>query len=96
MLTQRPRPDATRSGGDPAVQRRSLAAAVEDLGERPDLAAWVMAALGRPMDPSVPVAEHARWLDRALETVPAIGDPVAEVFVLGKVAMSLSCLGDPR
>ncbi|MFC7714527.1 helix-turn-helix transcriptional regulator [Nonomuraea recticatena] len=85
-----------RLGGDPAVQRRSLAAAVEDLGERPDLAAWVMAALGRPMDPSVPVAEHARWLDRALETVPAIGDPVAEVFVLGKVAMSLSCIGDPR
>ncbi|WP_218107602.1 helix-turn-helix transcriptional regulator [Micromonospora peucetia] len=85
-----------RLGGDPAVQRHALAAAVEDLGERPDLAAWVMAALGRPMDPTVSVAEHARWLDRALETVPAIGDPVAEVFVLGKVAMSLICIGDPR
>ena len=85
-----------RLGGDPSIQRRAFAAAVDDLGERPDLAAWVMAALGRPMDPAVPAAEHARWLDRALEAVPAIGDPVEEVFVLGKIAMSLSAMGDQR
>ncbi|GAA1577742.1 LuxR family transcriptional regulator [Kribbella sancticallisti] len=85
-----------RHGDDPSIQRRAFAAAVDDLGDRPDLAAWVMAALGRPMDPAVPVAEHTQWLDRALEAVPAIGDPVEEVFVLGKVAMSQSAIGDPR
>ncbi|GAA3512888.1 LuxR family transcriptional regulator [Streptosporangium album] len=85
-----------RLGDDPSVQRRAFAAAVDDLGDRPDLAAWVMTGLGRPIDPAVPPAEHAYWLNRALETVPAIGDPVEEVFVLGKIAMSLSGIGDPR
>ncbi|MFI6927898.1 AAA family ATPase [Nonomuraea spiralis] len=85
-----------RLGDDPSVQRRAFAAAVDDLGDRPDLAAWVMTGLGRPMDPAVPLTEHAYWLNRALETVPAIGDPVEEVFVLGKVATSLSGIGDPR
>ncbi|MCG5217675.1 LuxR family transcriptional regulator [Streptosporangium sp. KLBMP 9127] len=85
-----------RLGADPGTQRRSFAAAVDDLGDRPELAAWVMAALGRPMDAAVPLAEHVVWLDRALEVVPAIGDPVEEVFVLGKIATSLSGIGDPR
>ncbi|MFF3664458.1 helix-turn-helix transcriptional regulator [Microtetraspora malaysiensis] len=85
-----------RLGDDPSVQRRAFAAAVDDLDDRPDLAAWVMTGLGRPIDPAVPLTEHAYWLNRALETVPAIGDPVEEVFVLGKVATSLSGIGDPR
>ncbi|WP_433380774.1 helix-turn-helix transcriptional regulator [Streptosporangium sp. CA-115845] len=85
-----------RLGEDPGVQRRAFAAAVGDLADRPELAAWLMAGLGRPMDPGVPLAEHIVWLDRALETVPAIGDPVEEVFVLGKVATSLEGYGDPR
>ncbi|WP_327085273.1 LuxR C-terminal-related transcriptional regulator [Nonomuraea sp. NBC_01738] len=85
-----------RLGQDPGAQRRAFAAAVDDLADRPELAAWVMAALGRPMDPGVPLAEHAVWLDRALEAVPAIGDPVEEVFVLAKIATSLRGYGDPR
>ncbi|WP_049567196.1 helix-turn-helix transcriptional regulator [Nonomuraea sp. SBT364] len=85
-----------RLGEDPGAQRRAFAAAVGDLADRPELAAWVMAALGRPMDPAVPLAEHAVWLERALEAVPAIGDPVEEVFVLGKIATSLGGYGDPR
>ncbi|MEU7003625.1 AAA family ATPase [Nonomuraea sp. NPDC046570] len=85
-----------RLGEEPGVQRRAFAAAVDDLADRPDLAAWVMAALGRPMDVSVPLAEHTFWLVRALEAVPAIGDPVEEVFVLGKIAASLCGNGDPR
>ncbi|MEV4752503.1 AAA family ATPase [Streptosporangium sp. NPDC049248] len=85
-----------RLGDAPGAQRRAFIAAVDDLGDRPELAAWVMAALGRPMDAAVPLAEHTVWLDRALEVVPAIGDPVEEVFVLGKVATSLSGFGDRR
>ncbi|OLF05168.1 helix-turn-helix transcriptional regulator [Actinophytocola xinjiangensis] len=81
---------------DTTAQRRSFVAAVTDLGEAPQLAAWAMASLGRAVDPEVPLAEHAAWLDRALAVVPAIGDPVAEVFVLGKIAMSLCAYGDPR
>lgn len=85
-----------RLGDDPGAQRRAFVAAVDDLGDRPELAAWVMAALGRPMDAAVTLAEHTVWLDRALEAVPAIGDPVEEIFVLGKIAASLSGFGDPR
>lgn len=79
-----------------ARQRRSFIAAVDDLGEAPQLAAWAMASLGRAVDPGVALAEHTAWLDRALEVVPAIGDPVAEVFVLGKIATSLCGYGDRR
>ncbi|WP_326826301.1 helix-turn-helix transcriptional regulator [Streptosporangium sp. NBC_01756] len=85
-----------RLGDDPGAQRRAFTAAVDDLGDRPELAAWVMAALGRPTGTTVTLAEHTMWLDRALEVVPAIGDPVEEVFVLGKIAASLSGFGDPR
>ncbi|MEO3795834.1 AAA family ATPase [Nonomuraea sp. B10E15] len=85
-----------RLGGDPGAQRRAFAAAAGDLADRPALAAWVMAALGRPMDARVPLAEHVVWLERALEAVPAVGDPVEEVFVLGKIATSFCGYGDPR
>jgi DNA-binding CsgD family transcriptional regulator len=85
-----------RLGIDPSRQRAALAAAVEYLGDRPELAAWVMSALGRSIDPSVPHAEHLAWNDRALEVAPTIGDPVAEIFVFGKVAANLCALGDPR
>ncbi|WP_327105970.1 helix-turn-helix transcriptional regulator [Nonomuraea glycinis] len=85
-----------RLGKDPGAQRRAYAAAVGDLADQPELAAWVMAGLGRPVDARVPLAEHVVWLERALEAVPAIGDPVEEVFVLGKVATSLGGYGDPR
>jgi DNA-binding CsgD family transcriptional regulator len=85
-----------RLGEDPGVQRRALAAAVEHLGDLPALAAWVMASLGRPMDAVVPLAEHLAWLDRALDAVSAMGDPIEEVFVVGKIATSLAGYGDPR
>ncbi|WP_219510313.1 helix-turn-helix transcriptional regulator [Nonomuraea ceibae] len=85
-----------RLGEDSGAQRRTIAAAVGDLADRPDLTAWAMASLGRPMDPSVPLAEHVTWLERALETAPRVGDPAEEVFVLGKVATSFSGYGDPR
>jgi DNA-binding CsgD family transcriptional regulator len=85
-----------RLGMDIASQRENVAAAVEYLDDQPELAAWATSSLGRPIDPSVPHAEHLGWLNRTLETVPAIGDPVAEIFVLGKVAGNLSAYGDPR
>ncbi|WP_336206347.1 ATP-binding protein [Nonomuraea sp. LPB2021202275-12-8] len=86
-----------RQGVEPVRQRRMMAEAVEDLtGHRPDLAAWAMAGLGVPAVPGIPLAEHVTWLDRALENVSAIEDPVHTVFVLGKVAMVLTSIGDPR
>lgn len=85
-----------RLGDDPGAQRRALAAAVHDLGGRPHLSAWAMSALGRPTGPAVTMAEHLHWLDRAIDTVPSIEDPVDTVFVLGKVATSLCGIGDPR
>ncbi|MEV0589898.1 helix-turn-helix transcriptional regulator [Nonomuraea cavernae] len=85
-----------RLGEDSGVQRRALAAAVDDLGDLPALAVWVMASLGRPIDASVPLAEHLVWLDRALDAVPTMDDPIEEVFVLGKIATSLAGYGDPR
>ncbi|MFI7423227.1 AAA family ATPase [Nonomuraea sp. NPDC049684] len=85
-----------RLGEDPGAQRRAFTAAVDDLAGQPELAAWVMAALGRPMDARVPLAEHIVWLERALAVVPTIGNPVEEVFILGKIATSLGGYGDPR
>ncbi|WP_406313274.1 LuxR C-terminal-related transcriptional regulator [Streptosporangium sp. NBC_01639] len=86
-----------RQGVEPERQRQIMAEAVEDLiGHRPDLAAWAMTGLGVPMVPGVPLAEHVTWLDRALESVSSIEDPVHTVFLLGKVAMVLTSIGDSR
>ena len=36
------------------------------------------------------------WLERALQVLPRIEDPVFEVFLLGKFAMELLAMGDPQ
>ncbi|MGH9247438.1 MAG: helix-turn-helix transcriptional regulator [Acidimicrobiales bacterium] len=82
------------TGGDPAVQRSLYRDAVDELDERPDLKAWAMVGLGIPMAADVPLAENLSWLHRSLELAPAIGDPIFEVFLLGKAAMVLAPLGD--
>jgi DNA-binding NarL/FixJ family response regulator len=82
--------------GDPRAMRRAAAAAVEDLGDQPELLARAMVALGFPWDKDVAAAEHAMWLDRALDLVPAIEQSDAAVYVLGKVASLLAGVGDPR
>jgi DNA-binding CsgD family transcriptional regulator len=84
------------AGDDPRLMRRAAAAAVEDLGDKPELLARALVALGFPWGKDVGAAEHAMWLDRALDLVPAIEDSAAAVYVLGKVASLLSGAGDPR
>ncbi|QSB16052.1 AAA family ATPase [Natronosporangium hydrolyticum] len=82
-------------GDDPARERRLVADAVAELTDRPDLRAWAAVVLGIPTTEGVPLAEHRRWLQRAMEFLPAVADPVFEAFLLGKVAMVLAPMGDP-
>lgn len=54
--------------GDAAEGYRQQAAAIEDLGSRPDVAARVMAELGLPWVVEGHEREHRGWLDRAVST----------------------------
>lgn len=84
-----------REGGDFALERRLYAAAADDLEGQPELKVWSMLGLGIPAAPGVPLSEHRLWLQRALDLLPEVSDPVFEVFALGKVAMVLVGVGDP-
>ena len=83
-------------GSDPLRVRRLLADATEELHDRADLRAWAMVILGIPTSPEVSLAEHREWLQRALQVVHVLDDPVFEVFLLGKVAMVFTPIGDPQ
>ncbi|MFC4122874.1 ATP-binding protein [Nonomuraea zeae] len=73
-----------------------IAAAVPELVDNPFLAASAMVGLGIPTGAGIPLAEHLSWLDRARDLIPAIAEPEWRVSILGKVAMVLTCVGDPR
>ncbi|MEV3984383.1 AAA family ATPase [Nonomuraea sp. NPDC049758] len=83
-------------GAAPELTREAMIEAVADLADRPVLAAYAMVGLGMPRTPGVPLAEHLRWLDLALERLPEIAEPERRISVLGKVAMVLTLVGDPR
>ncbi|NUR86881.1 MAG: LuxR family transcriptional regulator, partial [Nonomuraea sp.] len=85
-----------RTAADPQRQWRAFTEAVEALDGQPELMAQAMVGLGLPTTPSVPLAEHVGWLERALAQLPAIDDAPLRAFVLGKVAMVLTAVGDPR
>ncbi|MEI7054193.1 LuxR C-terminal-related transcriptional regulator [Nocardioides sp. CCNWLW239] len=68
--------------------------AVEDLADRPDLRAWAMVNLGMPVVPGVPLAEHLAWLGRAQPALDAVQDRSLAVFLLGKVGMVRTAVGD--
>ncbi|WP_261808819.1 LuxR family transcriptional regulator [Nonomuraea sp. C10] len=85
---ERTRTDIARIGD-------AFAQAVEDLDEEPGLAAWAMVGVGRPPS-DLPPAESRAWLERALATLPAVGDPAMRMLVLGKIAMIFVVIGDPR
>ncbi|MGW0809822.1 helix-turn-helix transcriptional regulator [Nonomuraea sp. NPDC002799] len=85
-----------RSG---ALRERSrrIADAVPELADNPALAAAAMVGLSIPNGPDgITLAEHLSWLDRALDLIPAIAEPERRVSVLGKAAMVLTSVGDPR
>ncbi|MDR8413709.1 AAA family ATPase [Nonomuraea sp. 3-1Str] len=75
---------------------RQIADAVPELLDNPFLAASAMVGLSIPNGPGIPLAEHLSWLDRALALIPAIDEPERRVSVLGKAAMVLTSIGDPR
>lgn len=85
-----------RSGQGIRAQRPLFAAAVPDLRHRPELQCHAMVALGLPVVPGLELAEYRRWLDRAWGLVPRIVDPATQAFLLGKVAMILTSIGDPH
>lgn len=76
-------------------QTRLFTQAVEDLVDRPDLRAWTMVNLGMPVVPGVPLAEHLAWLGRAQPALEAVQDRSLAVFLLGKVGMVRTAVGDP-
>lgn len=86
-----------QTGDDQWRSRELLTQAVGELTDRVDLRAWAMVGLGIPTggrDPSP--EEHLRWLYRSLELLPELADPPQEVLILGKVAMVLTTVGDPK
>ncbi|MCA2185938.1 helix-turn-helix transcriptional regulator [Nonomuraea cavernae] len=85
---ERTRTDIARIGD-------AFAQAVDDLAGEPGLAAWAMVGVGRPPN-DLPSGESKAWLERALATLPAVGDPAMRMLVLGKIAMIFVVIGDPR
>ncbi|MPZ26011.1 MAG: AAA family ATPase [Micromonosporaceae bacterium] len=85
-----------QTSGDSLRPRQLFQAAVDDLDDRPDLQAWAMVGLGIRGAPPAAPGPGGGWLDRALEILPRVDDPVFEVFLLGKVTSVLAASGDRR
>ena len=84
-----------QAGEDLERQRELIAAAIPDLGDRPDLLAWASLAMAIVSPPGVPPAEDRAWMDRALDAVSRVDDRLVQVFVLGKAGSWLILFGDP-
>lgn len=69
--------------------------AVEELHERPALAARAMAVLSWPVLHGFSFAEHLSWLERAEAAAGACDDPAIQMAVLANRATLLMNLGDP-
>lgn len=54
--------------GQPHAAREEVVRTVEQFGDDPDAASRAMVYLGYPSVPDVPIGEHLRWLDGAVET----------------------------
>lgn len=83
-----------RAGEDLERQRSLIAAAIPDLGDRPDLLAWAPLVMGMVSPPGVPFAEDLAWVHRALEALVGVDDPLVQVYVLGKAGSLLMQFGD--
>lgn len=81
---------------DLAALRQSASDALEDLDDQPELAGWLMCIFAIPGDANIAGSEHMAWADRALRLVPSVGARAFRVFLLGKVAMLQTLMGDPR
>ncbi|WP_406316913.1 AAA family ATPase [Streptosporangium sp. NBC_01639] len=81
---------------DPTRRNSVLAGALEDLGDRPDLAAWALVLLGLPIVAGVSPEEERDRLNQALGLLPAVEDRAMRVLILGKLAMVFVVMGDAR
>ncbi|WP_169514611.1 ATP-binding protein [Actinokineospora enzanensis] len=81
--------------GEAGAGRQALRAAVDELGDRPDLAARAMAALAIPSDTSGTIAEHQAWATRALSMLGSFDDHAVHTAVHVNHASVLMYSGDP-
>ncbi|WP_432064324.1 LuxR C-terminal-related transcriptional regulator [Streptomyces sp. C10-9-1] len=75
--------------------RLELQQAVEELAERPVMAARAMSALAMPLLSTVPLERNLYWLERAEKTGAASGDEEARTSVAANRAGTLMYTGDP-
>ncbi|WP_331618179.1 ATP-binding protein [Streptomyces sp. CA-278952] len=68
--------------------------AVDELHERPELAARAMAGLAMPVWGEHPVTVHAHWAERAEELAARHGDRALRIAVRGNHLTLRVCLGD--
>ncbi|MFI6596726.1 ATP-binding protein [Nonomuraea sp. NPDC050536] len=83
-------------GGDVAAGRPAILAAVEELGDRPALAARGLAALAMPGWGLEPLAVHEQWMERAEELIAAADDAEISAAVMGNRATLAMSVGSPE
>ncbi|MEV8376198.1 AAA family ATPase [Kribbella sp. NPDC056861] len=81
-------------GGEVRVGRQELAAAVGELGEDPESAAWALSALAVPGFGPEPIGEQRAWLDRALQLVGDQSEGAAQLAVRRNQAQYRLALGE--
>lgn len=84
-----------RNTGDGSSWRDQMVQAVEELRERPELAARAMSHLARPALSGDSLEENLRWLRRAVDAAARTGDPATKVEVRAHQAAVLLSVGDP-
>jgi DNA-binding CsgD family transcriptional regulator len=85
-----------QQAGDATAAHAETVRALDDLEQRPAIAAQAMARLlAQPWDDPTPVREHLQWLDRATEAADRSGDPDARATVAEIRATTLLTFGDP-
>lgn len=73
---------------------RQLETAVAELEDRPASRIRAMAALAVPNIPDVEVEEHLSWIQRAVDQLDEISDPVLHTAVLANRAQVMTTIGD--
>jgi len=84
-----------RKAGDTGFWREEMARAVEELRERPELAARAMTDLAQPALSGNSLEEDLRWLDRGVHEAARADDRATEVEVRAHQAAVLLSVGDP-
>lgn len=78
--------------GEVLAGRRELVAALDELDDDPDSAAWALSALAVPTFGSSDIGEHREWRDRAMSLIGA--DPELQLAVRGNQARFRLAVGE--